>query len=88
MDKTDISCGLSGRVLIIDQFSVNEFMPGAPRGAECLRDLCSHWNEKKHQPSDVGINKPYKNYYREEYHKWRTTTSKLTKSGYLWKPGC
>jgi DDE superfamily endonuclease len=25
----------------------------------------------EHQPLDVGVNKPFKEYYRAEYHKWR-----------------
>jgi hypothetical protein len=39
-----------------------------------------------YQPLDVGVNRPFKAYYREEYEKWRLENSNVTRKGYLKKP--
>ena len=38
------------------------------------------------QPLDVGVNKPFKQFYRDEYHAWRTKNNSKTKKGYLKQP--
>ena len=38
------------------------------------------------QPLDVGINKPFKDYVREEYRKWRLENMSFTAKGYIRKP--
>lgn len=42
----------------------------------------------QHQPLDVGVNKPFKAYYKEEYHRWRQeqNENEKTKSGYMKNP--
>ena len=39
------------------------------------------------QPLDVGINKPFKDYVREEYRQWRMKNISFTAKGYIKKPG-
>ena len=39
------------------------------------------------QPLDVGINKPFKDYVREEYRQWRMGNISFTAKGYIKKPG-
>ena len=41
----------------------------------------------KSQPFDVGINKPFKDYVREEYRQWRMGNISFTAKGYIKKPG-
>lgn len=41
----------------------------------------------KHQPLDVDVNKPFKTFYWEECHKWRSNNVSVRKSGYFRKPG-
>ena len=39
------------------------------------------------QPLDVGINKPFKDYVKEEYRQWRMNNISFTAKGYIKKPG-
>ena len=39
------------------------------------------------QPLDVGINKPFKDYVKEEYRRWRMSNMTFTAKGYIRKPG-
>ena len=39
------------------------------------------------QPLDVGINKPFEDYVKEEYRKWRSNNMSFKAKGYIKKPG-
>ena len=42
------------------------------------------------QPLDVGVNKPFKDFYHQEFHRWPKTLkdSDKTKKGNIWNPTC
>ena len=71
-DQAPVQRLVSTQLLLDDRNVEQTFIPAARTG--------------DYQPLDVGVNRPFKVYYREESAKWRSTHFDTTKSNYLKKP--
>ncbi|GAU95826.1 hypothetical protein RvY_07373 [Ramazzottius varieornatus] len=75
-------------VLFRDQFSIHEMDENVDslewRNVQQILippGMTGQW-----QPVDVSVNKPFKDYFKEEYRNWRKNNINFSKSGYIQKP--